>query len=172
MRKINVIVEKTNTGYCAYSKEILGCVTVGETWREVRKNMYLAIEAHLELWKDDTLEIPECLEADYYLEFELDVQTFFEWNRDVMGQTALAQISGLNKNLISQYANGIKNPSQKQLKRIEIALHDLGKDLLSISLIKSNPYPVEKEQIITEDQDPILYGNPNIMKGLRKIFDK
>lgn len=172
MRKINVIVEKTNTGYSAYSKEVLGCVTIGETWSEVRKNMYLAIEAHLEYLQDDPVEIPECLEGDYYLEFKLDVQTFFEWFGDAMGQTALAQISGLNKNLISQYANGIKNPSQKQLKKIEIALHNLGKDLLSISLVKSESYPTQKEQIITEDQDQTLYGNPNVMKELKKLFDK
>jgi transcriptional regulator with XRE-family HTH domain len=47
--------------------------------------------------------------------------------------TGLATLTGMNKNLVGQYANGIKNPGPKQLKRIEDALHKFGGDLQAIS---------------------------------------
>lgn len=36
--KLTVILEKTETGYSAYCKEIDGMITVGETFEEVKEN--------------------------------------------------------------------------------------------------------------------------------------
>ena len=43
-----VIIERTDTGYSAYSPDIDGCIATGETKDEVEKNMKEAIEFHLE----------------------------------------------------------------------------------------------------------------------------
>ncbi len=39
-----VIIEKTETGYSAYSPDILGCVSTGSTLEEIEQNMQEAIE--------------------------------------------------------------------------------------------------------------------------------
>ncbi|MFQ6606340.1 MAG: type II toxin-antitoxin system HicB family antitoxin [Fidelibacterota bacterium] len=54
-----IIVEKTKTGYSAYSPDILGCVTTGKTRKEVEKNMREAIEFHLDGLRKEGYEIPE-----------------------------------------------------------------------------------------------------------------
>lgn len=44
MRKYLVIIEKTITGYSAYSPDVLGCVATGKTKKEVEQNMREAIQ--------------------------------------------------------------------------------------------------------------------------------
>lgn len=57
--KYLVIVEKTNTGYSAYVPDLPGCITVGDTKEEIKKNIQEAIQLHLEGMREDGLEIPE-----------------------------------------------------------------------------------------------------------------
>jgi predicted RNase H-like HicB family nuclease len=54
-----IIVEKTETGYSAYSPDILGCVSTGRTRKEVEKNMREAIEFHLDGLREEGYEIPK-----------------------------------------------------------------------------------------------------------------
>ena len=42
------IIEKTETGYSAYSPDLPGCASTGVTSEEVEKNMREAIEFHLD----------------------------------------------------------------------------------------------------------------------------
>jgi predicted RNase H-like HicB family nuclease len=48
MNKYLIIVEKTNTGYSAYSPNVPGCIATGKTREETEKNMKEAIEFHIE----------------------------------------------------------------------------------------------------------------------------
>ena len=50
-----------------------------------------------------------------------------------MSQKGLSDIADMNESLVSQYANGIKKPGPKQLKRMENALHRFADDLHAIS---------------------------------------
>ena len=43
-----IVIEKTTTGYAAYSPDLDGCVSTGATKQEVEENMREAIEFHLE----------------------------------------------------------------------------------------------------------------------------
>ena len=66
--KYLIVVEKTGTGYSAYSPDIDGCVTTGSTKDEVEKNMKEAIEFHLEGLKLEKQEIPRPNSYSDYLE--------------------------------------------------------------------------------------------------------
>jgi predicted RNase H-like HicB family nuclease len=59
MYKFMIVVEKTDTGYSAYSPDLPGCVATGETKEETEQNIYNAIEMHIEGLKEDGLPIPE-----------------------------------------------------------------------------------------------------------------
>jgi predicted RNase H-like HicB family nuclease len=48
MRKYLVVVEKTATGYSAYSPDLDGCVATGKSRDEVEREMQEAIEFHIE----------------------------------------------------------------------------------------------------------------------------
>ena len=55
--KVSVIVEHDKDGYFAFSPELQGCYTQGDTYEEVMANIKDAIKLHLE----DRLEIGEVI---------------------------------------------------------------------------------------------------------------
>jgi predicted RNase H-like HicB family nuclease len=62
------IIEKTATGYSAYSPDLLGCVSTGETYEDVEQNMREAIAFHLEGLRLEGYEIPQPSTLSTYIE--------------------------------------------------------------------------------------------------------
>jgi predicted RNase H-like HicB family nuclease len=48
MKRYRIALEKTDTGYSAYSPDLDGCVATGKTRGEVEREMREAIAFHLE----------------------------------------------------------------------------------------------------------------------------
>jgi predicted RNase H-like HicB family nuclease len=59
MKKYLIIVEKTEAGYSAYSPDVPGCGSTGQTKEEVERNIQEAIEFHLEGLREEGYEVPE-----------------------------------------------------------------------------------------------------------------
>ncbi len=59
MYRFLVVIEKANKNFSAYSLDLPGCVATGATREEVEKNMYEAIEMHMQGLLEDNLPIPE-----------------------------------------------------------------------------------------------------------------
>ena len=59
MYRFLVVIEKVNNNYSAYSPDLPGCVSTGATREEAEKNMYEAIEMHIQGLLEDNLAIPE-----------------------------------------------------------------------------------------------------------------
>lgn len=57
--KYLVVIEKTQTGYSAYSPNVLGCVSTGATLEEITQNMQEAIEFHIDGLIEEELEVPK-----------------------------------------------------------------------------------------------------------------
>lgn len=62
-----IIIEKTSTGYSAYSPDLPGCVSTGATREEVERNMQEAIEFHLAGLREEGYPIPEPVSASAYV---------------------------------------------------------------------------------------------------------
>ena len=63
-----VVIEKTQTGYSAYSPDIPGCVATGETRSEMEQAIREAIEFHLEGLKADGVSLPAPESYSTYLD--------------------------------------------------------------------------------------------------------
>jgi len=59
MRKYLVIYEKTKTGYSAYAPDLPGVIATGKTKGIVEKNIFEAIQFHIEGLKEEKLKIPK-----------------------------------------------------------------------------------------------------------------
>ncbi|NOX62912.1 MAG: type II toxin-antitoxin system HicB family antitoxin [Chloroflexi bacterium] len=59
MRQFLVIIETGEQNLSAYSPDLPGCVATGATYDEVLKNMYEAIQMHLEAMVEEGETIPE-----------------------------------------------------------------------------------------------------------------
>jgi predicted RNase H-like HicB family nuclease len=68
MKRYLIVVERTDTGYSAFSPDVPGCASVGRTRAEVESNMREAIEFHLEGLLLEGLPIPEPTSDSLYLE--------------------------------------------------------------------------------------------------------
>lgn len=77
MKKYMIILEKTDTAYSAFSPDIDGCIAVGETLDECKKNMKEALNFHRELMLEKGYEIPEpsILSVDYINILETDLRS-------------------------------------------------------------------------------------------------
>jgi len=135
MNKVLVILEKTTYGgYSAYLPELPGCISTGENLSEMKTNISDAVQFHIEGMRLEGLMVPDILKGNYTLVFKMDVPSLFECFSGVLTKSAVSRITGMNPSLISQYVSGIKSPSSKQTKKIELALHKLGKELQEIEL--------------------------------------
>lgn len=68
------------------------------------------------------------------MSFKYDIWAFFD--RFPVSITPLAKRMGLNPSLMRQYVSGNRKPSQKRLEEIETAIHEFGKELSSVSLVR------------------------------------
>jgi predicted RNase H-like HicB family nuclease len=51
-RRYPVVIEQTTTGYSAYSPDVSGCVAVGDTEEETRRNFQDALIAHFQAMRE------------------------------------------------------------------------------------------------------------------------
>ncbi len=66
--KYLIVIEKTNTGYSAFSPDIEGCVSTGKTLDEIKQNMQDALEFHFEGLRTEGYKIPIPHSSTAYLE--------------------------------------------------------------------------------------------------------
>jgi predicted RNase H-like HicB family nuclease len=68
MSRYLVVIEKTATGYSAYSPDLPGCVATGKTRKAVEREMHDAIEFHIEGLRLAGEKIPRPLSEASYCE--------------------------------------------------------------------------------------------------------
>jgi predicted RNase H-like HicB family nuclease len=124
-KKIKVIVEKTDTGFSAFSEDY-PIYTTGRTIPELIDN---ALEAANLCFEEDDIMF-----SQENLKFEIDFKQFFQYYK-VINAKFLADKIGMNPTLLSQYVQGRKKPSAAQTEKILLGIHQIGKELSEINLI-------------------------------------
>ncbi|MBA2422631.1 MAG: XRE family transcriptional regulator [Chitinophagales bacterium] len=123
--KIQMIVEKTKTGYSAYAEKY-PVYTVGNSLEELKTNILEALNLYFEK-QGKTI-------AENELKISLDLPQFFEFYK-VINAKALSERIGMNQSLLAQYIKGIKKPSSMQTQRILKGVQQVGKELAAIRFI-------------------------------------
>lgn len=123
-KKIKMTVEKTDTGFSAYS-DSLPIFTTGTVISELIGNAFEAAQLYF-----DGQDI-----AREDIKFEIDFQQFFQYYK-VLNAKFLAEKIGMNPTLLSQYVQGRKKPSVKQTEKILAGIHQIGQELSGINLLR------------------------------------
>lgn len=126
--KIKVILERSKTGYSAYSNELQGAVTVGDTFEEVKNNFREVLSMEID-YLNDLGEVEKALalknaEINYYL----DLNTFFE-SYELFNKTKLATYLGINPSLLRRLSLEPMELSDKKALQIQNGLHKLADEL-------------------------------------------
>ena len=127
---IKMIVEKTDTGFSAFS-ENNPVFTTGRTISELINNAYDAANLFFE---EEEIKI-----THENINFEIDFKQFFQYYK-VLNSKFLADKIGMNPTLLSQYVQGHKKPSEKQTEKILLGIHQIGQELSEINLIYRRQY--------------------------------
>ncbi|MBL7686060.1 MAG: type II toxin-antitoxin system HicB family antitoxin [Deltaproteobacteria bacterium] len=69
MKRYLIIIEKTKTGFSAYSPDVPGCVAAARTKKSVEHKIVEAILFHLEGLKLEGQKLPRSSSYSTYLEF-------------------------------------------------------------------------------------------------------
>ena len=67
-KRFPVVIERTGTGYSAYSPDVSGCAAAGDTEEETRGNFQSALMAHFEAMREVGEAIPEPSSSVDYVE--------------------------------------------------------------------------------------------------------
>jgi hypothetical protein len=123
-KKIKIIVEKTKTGFSAYSEDY-PIFTTGRTIPELLNNALEATQLNFD---------EEYIITHENLKFEIDFAQFFQYYK-VLNAKFLAEKIGMNPTLLSQYVQGHKKPSENQTEKILNGIHQIGQELSEMNLI-------------------------------------
>jgi len=127
--KINFIVEKTSTGFSTYAEKFseFPIASTGATMTQLKSNVFDAVNSYLEYVEKQPITSDE-------ISLTLDLPQFFEYYKEINAKVLSRRI-GMNHTLLSQYVNGIKKPSEKQVQRILMGVRQLGKELAELELV-------------------------------------
>lgn len=125
MKKINLIVEKTSTGFSAYAED-LPVFTTGKSMTELKSNILEAINLYQEEMGGASISLKD-------INITLDLPQFFDYFK-VINAKALSERVGMNQSLLAQYVGGQKKPSAKQVDKILTGIRELGKELTELQI--------------------------------------
>jgi hypothetical protein len=125
MKKIEITVEKTATGYSAFTDE-MNVYTTASDINGLYTNLIVALNFSLEE-KGIQVTIKD-------LKLKLDLPQFFRYYK-VLNANFLAKRIGMNPALLSQYVHGKKKPSLKQTEKIIDGIQRIGQELVDIKLV-------------------------------------
>ena len=131
MQKIKVLIGWMNN-YGAGSNDVPGCVATHKTLDGVKKAYTESLKWHLEALVADGDEIPELLQSDYQLEFEMNTQALLHYFDGILTRSALSRVTGINERQLGHYATGHRNPRPAQRQRIIEGIHKIGADFNSV----------------------------------------
>ena len=125
-KKIEITVEKTDTGFSAYAND-LSVFSTGKDISELYVHLVEAINLLLEEDGEGVISLSD-------LKLNLDLKQFFQYYK-VLNARFLARRIGMNPTLLSQYVRGVKRPSPKQTEKIIQGIQGIGRELSDLRFI-------------------------------------
>lgn len=134
MEKVTVIFGRTENNYSACIEGLDGFVCTADTFDELKTEVSEGLKFHIEGIREENYPIPAMFQSEYEFTYRWDVECLMWYYGHVITSSALSRFTGINERQLGHYATGRSKPRPAQIKKIEAALHRLGKELQSVSL--------------------------------------
>ncbi len=131
-KQIKIIIERSDDAFSSYAENVSGIYGMGDTVEQAKQSVLNGMELLKKYNKPEN--IPHILKGNYEVVFKFDTESFLNFYRKIFTNAALERMTGINQKQIQHYATGLKKPRPTQVKKIETAIHNLGKELLSVEL--------------------------------------
>jgi predicted RNase H-like HicB family nuclease len=134
--KTTALIERGKDGsFGIYTPDLKSTIIGdGKTVTEARADFENSVKEMILAYTERGAEVPEELK-NIEFEYKYDVASIFDYY-DWINVSRFAKAAGINASLLSQYKNGLTAYiSEKQVKKIETALHRAGSELQAAQLI-------------------------------------
>jgi predicted RNase H-like HicB family nuclease len=134
--EFNVHVEWAETNACANIDEVPGFIITSKTVKSLQNEIRAALEFHAngcikagkrDEWLTNRLE--------WKFTWRYGIGALLNLYSGILTQSNLARITGINASLMRQYLGGYRNPSKKQLEKVEKNLRTFAADLSNIKIV-------------------------------------
>jgi len=135
METIKVYIDWIDKNFGATLEDkVPGAVVVTDkTFEGIKNAIASTLSFHIEGMMKDKEEVPSWLvNGEYVFEYILTTAALLHRSEEYTSLAAISRVSGINEQLLSHYATGLKKPREKQRERIITGLHKIGEEFLSV----------------------------------------
>ena len=133
MEKLIIEIGASSNHFGGFATNVDGVYGAGNTLDECKANILEGLRLLIINREKSQALVPEWLiNGEYEIEYRYDVQSILNYYANVFTKPALERLTGINQKQLHHYATGLKKPREPQRKKIELALHRLGSELLSV----------------------------------------
>ena len=134
MEQVIISTSKTENGFSASCELLPGwIVAFTGSFSEFVNYVKESIDFYVDCAKIDHESYPTAFDNDYELLFKMDIQSLLYCYDKILTRAALSRMTGINQRQLGHYICGRSKPRKPQSERIVNALHELGKELQSIT---------------------------------------
>jgi predicted RNase H-like HicB family nuclease len=130
VKRIMAVVEASSTGFGVYSERVPGITGYGKTVERAKANFLSALQETKQAYGR---KVPKELKGEFDFVYKYDIASIFE-HFGMLDASSFAKKIGMNPSLLRQYKTGHALASDKQKKRIEVGLRELGRQLMNVRL--------------------------------------
>ena len=134
MGKVGIKVDWCGKNYAACPEnEDIACVVTHKTLEGLKTDMDDALRQHIAWMVEDGDVLPAEFTDEFELEYHLTTRAQLHYSEAFITRKALSEITGINLQQLSHYANGWRNPRPDMQKRIIDGIHSISHKLAAIS---------------------------------------
>lgn len=130
MKILKATIERNESSFFAFIEKIDGCVTVGNSYEEVKDNLSNVIN----LLAAENDQVRAMISNGYEIKYEVKIDSIFKYIPEI-NISQLAKIANMNPGLLRQYVSGNKKATETQNKKVMLALQKLIAKIESVKLI-------------------------------------
>ncbi|MBO7083671.1 MAG: helix-turn-helix transcriptional regulator [Bacteroidales bacterium] len=134
MEQVIISTSKTENGFSASCELLPGwIVAFTGNFSDFVSYVHESIDFYVDCAKMDHDSYPTVFDNDHELLFKMDIQSLLYCYDKILTRAALSRMTGINQRQLGHYICGRSKPRKPQSERIVNALHELGKELQSIT---------------------------------------
>jgi hypothetical protein len=133
MGKVKINVDWCDKNFAACPEnENIACVVTHKTLEGLQKDMAEALHQHIEWMIEDGKDLPAEFVGDMELEYHLTTRAQLRYSEKFITRKALSEVTGINLQQLSHYANGWRNPGPEMRLRIADGIRSISHRLVHI----------------------------------------
>lgn len=132
--KIGIKIDWDGHNYAACTdNDDIACIATGKTFESVKEDMLDALTLHIEWMKEDGDPLPEEFRGEWEPEWHLTTRAQLKYSDAFITRKALSDVTGINIQQLSHYANGWRTPRPEMQRRITAGIRTIQHKLSIIS---------------------------------------